>query len=194
MSEEIPVINDRKPLVEPVPYRKKKGEHHVLVITNDSTIFLTDKWVSAFEMFGGRITEVEKLVCDIEDICYVSFGIISGRFGFIPADYVVMPYDNVPSCKEDYEDLQARVDYAGAIKKYSMHAFDKIVVCVPKDMFPIIMDSLPEGKVIAVTNEIYKDECAKRGWTYMPRVGARVGNANHEEILEIIRSMCEPSP
>ena len=66
MSEEIPVINNPTPKVEPIPYRKRKGVHNVLVITNDSTVFLTDKWVSAFEMFGGRVTEVEKLVCDIE--------------------------------------------------------------------------------------------------------------------------------
>lgn len=189
MSEEIPVINNPTPKVEPIPYRKRKGVHNVLVITNDSTVFLTDKWVSAFEMFGGRVTEVEKLVCDIEEICYVSFGIISGRFGFIPADYVVMPYDNVPSCKEDYEELQERTDYAGKIRQFTVEAFDKIVVCVPKDMFAIIKDSLPDGRVIAVTNEIYKEECARRGWTYLPRVGARVGNENHEKILEIIRAL-----
>ena len=189
MSEEIPVINNSTQKVEPIPYRKRKGVHNVLVITNDSTVFLTDKWVSAFEMFGGRVTEVEKLVCDIEEICYVSFGIISGRFGFIPADYVVMPYDNVPSCKEDYEELQERTDYAGKIRQFTVEAFDKIVVCVPKDMFAIIKDSLPDGRVIAVTNEIYKEECARRGWTYLPRVGARVGNENHEKILEIIRAL-----
>lgn len=187
MTDEIPMVNQKR--VEPIAYRKKEGEHHVLVITNDSTVFLTDKWVSAFEMFGGRIIEVEKLVIDIEEICNVSFGIISGRFGFIPADYVVMPYTEVPSCKEDYEDLQERVDYAGQIKKMATSIFDKIVVCVPKDMFAIIKDSLPDGRVIAVTNDIYKDECAKRGWTYLPRVGARVGDENKEKILDIIRSL-----
>ena len=188
MTDQIPIVN-QMPRVEPMAYRKKEGEHHVLVITNDSTVFLTDRWVSAFEMFGGRVTEVEKLVCDIEDICYVSFGIISGRFGFIPADYVVMPYKEVPSCKADYEALQERVDYAGKIRQFSGPIFDEIVVCVPKDMFAIIKDSLPDGKVIAVTNEIYKDECERRGWIYLPRVGARVGNENHQRILEIIRSL-----
>jgi hypothetical protein len=188
MTDEIPIINNPT-RVEPVAYRKKEDEHYVLVITNDSTVFLTKRWVSAFEMFGGRITEVEKLVCDIEDICNVSFGIISGRFGFIPADYVVMPYDNVPSCKEDYEEAQERTDYAGKIRQMITPIYDRIVVCVPKDMFAIIKDSLPDGRVIAVTNEIYKDECERRGWTYLPRVGARVGNENRDRILEIIRNL-----
>ena len=188
MTDEIPIINNPTK-VEPVAYEKKEDEHYVLVITNDSTVFLTKRWVSAFEMFGGRITEVEKLVCDIEDICHVSFGIISGRFGFIPADYVVMPYDNVPSCKEDYEEAQERTDYAGKIRQMITPIYDRIVVCVPKDMFAIIKDSLPDGRVIAVTNEIYKDECERRGWTYLPRVGARVGNENRDKILEIIRNL-----
>ena len=188
MSEDIPIVNQR-PKVQPVAYKKKEGEHHVLVITNDSKVFLTDKWVSAFEMFGGRATEVEKLVCDIEEICNVSFGIITGRFGFIPADYVITPYTEVPECKEDYEDLQARVDYAGKIRQFATPIFDRIVVCVPKDMFAIIKDSLPDDRVIAVTNEIYREECERRGWTYLPRVGARVGNENRDAILDIIRSL-----
>ena len=87
------------------------------------------------------------------------------------------------------EELQERTDYAGKIRQFTVEAFDKIVVCVPKDMFAIIKDSLPDGRVIAVTNEIYKEECARRGWTYLPRVGARVGNENHEKILEIIRAL-----
>ena len=184
---DIPIINQSR--VEPVAYRKKDDEHFVLVITNDSTVFLTKKWVSAFEMFGGRVTEVEKLVCDIEEICNVSFGIISGRFGFIPADYVVMPYDNVPSCKEDYEELQERTDYAGKIKQMATPIFDKIIVCVPKDMFSIIKDSLPDGRVIAVTSPIYEEECKQRGWTFLPRSGARVGDENRDKILEIVRSL-----
>ena len=188
MVDEIPVINQTKK-VQPIAYQKKEDEHHVLVITNDSTVFLTNRWVSAFEMFGGRVTEVEKLVCDIEEICNVSFGIISGKFGFIPADYVVMPYDNVPSCKEEYEELQERKDYAGRIKQLAGSIFDKIVVCVPKDMFAIIMDSLPRGRVIAVTSKDYEQECIDRGWTFLPRSGARVGDENKEKILEIIRSL-----
>ena len=67
--------------------------------------------------------------------------------------------------------------------------YDRIVVCVPKDMFAIIKDSLPDGRVIAVTNENYKDECERRGWIYLPRVGARVGNENRDKILEVIRNL-----
>ena len=67
--------------------------------------------------------------------------------------------------------------------------FDRIIVCVPKDMFAIIKDSLPDGKVIAVTNPCYEEECTRRGWTYLHRSGARVGKENAERIREIVRSL-----
>lgn len=159
----------------------------VLVISNDSTVFLSNGFVSAFEMFGGRLTEVKKLVERIDSIdsCEVSFAIISGRFGFIPANYVVMKYDNVPSCKEDYEKLQEEKDFVGMTKEIS-RVFDKVVVCVPKDMFAMLIPALPENKVIAVTNEKFRDECKKHGWTFYLRNGARVGNDNADAIIKQI--------
>jgi len=175
--------------VQPVEYRKKEGEIHTLVISNDSTVFLTEQWVSAFEMFGGRLTEVKKLVARLDEISEVSFGIISGKYGFIPANYVVMKYDNVPESKEEYEELQERTDYVGKIGYICQSFFDKIIVCVPKDMFALIKDVLPDGKVIAVTNPIFKEECEKRGWTHLPRNGARVGNENADEIVRIVSEM-----
>lgn len=189
MSDEIPLVNCGAPKVQPVAFQKKEGDRYVLVITNDSTVFTTKRWVSAEEMFGGRLTEVKNLVQSLTEISNVSFGIISGKYGFIPANYVIMPYDNVPECKEDYEELQERTDYAEKIRYVCQNFFDRIIVCVPKDMFAIIKDSFPNGKVIAVTNPCYEEECARRGWTYLPRVGARVGKDNAEKIREIIDSL-----
>ncbi len=174
---------------EPVMYAKKLGEKQVLVISNDSTVFLTQQWVSAFEMFGGRLTEVKKLVERLEEVCEISFGIISGRYGFIPANYVIAPYDNVPEGKEEFEELQERTDFVGKIGYMCQQFFDAIIVCVPKDAFELLKDALPDKKVIAVTNPMYEDYCAKRGWTYIHRNGARVGNENADFIVEKIRTL-----
>jgi len=160
----------------------------VMVITNDSTVFLSDDWVSAFEMFGGRMTEVKNLVTELGKVCNVSMGIISGRFGFIPANYVVMKYDEVPDSKEGYEELQERKDFVSAISEASKF-FDKIVICVPKDMFAMIMPGLPSNKVIAVTNPMYEAECRKRGWTFYERKGARVGKENASAIIEDVKNL-----
>ena len=192
MTGDIPVMNGGcscSGSAQPVGYKKNEGERYVLVITNDSTVFTTKRWVSAEEMFAGRMTEVKNLVSSLSEVSSVSFGIISGKYGFIPSNYVVMPYDNVPECKEDYEELQNRTDYAGKIEFVTRGFFDRIVVCVPKDMFALIKDSLPDDKVIAVTNPCYEEECSRRGWTYLHRNGARVGNENAKRIREIVESL-----
>lgn len=164
------------------------NQKHVLVVTNDSTVFLTEEWVSAFEMFGGRMTEVKNLVNDLSEICHVSMAVISGKYGFIPANFVVMKYDEVPDSKEDYEKLQKERDYASEVAKYSA-LYDKTVICVPKDMFSLIKDKLPDGKIIAVTNPMFKEECQKRRWSFYERKGARVGSENAAAIKEEIRNL-----
>ena len=192
MSDEIPLVNCGAPKVQPVAFQKKEGDRYVLVITNDSTVFTTKRWVSAEEMFGGRLTEVKNLVQSLTEISNVSFGIISGKYGFIPANYVIMPYDNVPECKEDYEELQERTDYAEKIRYVCQNFFDRIIVCVPKDMFAMFVeaDQIDDGKLIAVTNPCFKDVCEKKGWTFLERKGARVGNENADEIERLIRELC----
>ncbi len=187
MSDEIPVFSNVRKTAEPMGYKPDRKQ--VLVITNDSTVFLTKKWVSAYEMFGGRLTEVKNLVERLSEHAQMSFGIISGQYGFIPANYVVMPYDNVPSDKAGYLELQERTDYAGKIEFVTKGFFDRIVVCVPKDMFDILKTRLPDNRVIAVTSPEYEEYCNMRGWTFLPRSGARVGNENADRIEEIVRSL-----
>ena len=170
-------------MAQPVGFRPQTKR--VLVISNDSTVFLKNGFVSAFEMFGGRLTEVKNLVARLDEVCDISFAIISGEFGFIPANYVVRRYDRVPSCKEEYEELQERKDFVGQTR-FITQAFDRVIVCVPKDMFAMLIPALPKGKVIAVTNECFKEECERNGWTYYPRKGARVGDANADAIVKQI--------
>ena len=169
----------------------------VLVVTNDSTVFLKRGLASAFEMFGGRAEEVKKLVARLdtatkggEKMCDVSFGVISSRFGFVPGNYVITNYEDVMSSKEDYIRIQEEKDYLGQLNLISKY-FDKIVVCVPKGMFEMILkdNTFQEGKVIAVTSLSFEEECAKRGWTYLERRGARVGNENAEKIFHMIESI-----
>lgn len=170
----------------------------ILVITNDSTVFLKSGLASAFEMFGGRVTEVKELVArldtaskDDRKMCEVSFGLISSHFGFVPGNYTIAPYDRVMSSKEDYEAVQERKNYLDTLG-YVASPFDKVVVCVPKAMFAMMLenDTLPEGKVIAVTSPDFKDECDGRGWTFLERRGARIGNANSEAIFRMIEEIC----
>ena len=75
---------------------------------------------------------------------------------------------------------------------YLTQPFDKTIFCVPKDMFAMFLeaDMIRDGAVIAVTSPDFKDECEKRGWTFLERRGARVGNENADEIERLIRELC----
>jgi len=166
----------------------------ILVITNDSTVFLKKGLTSAFEMFGGRAEEVKRLVAKLDlaekdgkKMCDVSFGVISSRFGFVPGNYVITNYEGVMSSKEDYLRVQNEKDYLGQLNQISKY-FDKIIICVPKDMFAMMLEdnTFQSGKVIAVTNPSFEEECLKRGWMYLERKGARVGNENAEKIFRTI--------
>ena len=42
----------------------------------------------------------------------------------------------------------------------------------------------------AVTSPDFREECESRGWTWLERKGARVGDANADEIERIVREMC----
>lgn len=188
-----------------IPKAYPKAPTLVLVITNDSAVFLKDGIGSAWEMFGGRATEVKKLVAKLDTaarddgskLCQVSFGIISSRFGYVPADYTIMAYppEEVMDSEEDYKRVQEAKDYIGKIR-YTSKMFDRIVVCVPKGIMRMIMDAdaLPDGRVIAITSPELKDECQKRDWMFLERRGARVGNENVEAIMREIYAISPVDP
>lgn len=174
--------------------------NRVLIITNDSTVFLVRNRIdSAFNMFGGRVTEVKNLVKRLDTavkedgskLCDVSFGIITTRYGFVPANYQIEDYPRVMSNKEEYEAVDA-VNHFVEKTSFLTRPFDKVVICVPKDMFAMFLraDAIEHGKVIAVTSPDFKEECESRGWTWLERKGARVGDANADEIERIVREMC----
>ncbi|MDO5862483.1 MAG: hypothetical protein Q4Q58_06815, partial [Thermoplasmata archaeon] len=65
-------------------YAEMKLDKRILIVTNDSTVFLTkNRITSVFEMFGGRVTEVKNLVKRLDTavdakgrkLCDVSFGV-----------------------------------------------------------------------------------------------------------------------
>lgn len=166
----------------------------VLVITNDSTVFLKKGLATAYEMFGGRVEEVKKLVARLDTaekngrkMCDVSYGVISSRFGFVPGNYVITNYEGAMATKDDYERVQKEKDFLGHLNQISIY-FDRVIVCVPKDMFAMMLEdeTFLHGKVIAVTNPAFKEECEKRGWTYLERKGARIGNENADTIFKMI--------
>jgi len=159
----------------------------VLVITNDSTVFLKNGLCSAAEMFGGRVKEVRNFCNRLSAVCDVSYGMISGRFGFVPGEYTIMPYDEITDTPEAYVELQERKDYATKINIVS-RPFDRIIVFVPKAMMALLLDNdaFPRN-VTAVTDEMFREHFINNGWSWHKRSGARIGKENADRIFDEIK-------
>ncbi len=182
-------------------YTDMKSLKRVLIVTNDSTVFKAkNKLLSAFEMFEGRTTEVKNLVARLDTaktktgskLCDVSYGVITTQYGFVPGNYMVTGYDKVMETKEDYIAVNEKKNYVEQVS-YLTRPFDKVIFCIPKEMFRLFLEynDIANGKLIAVTNPEFEEECRKRDWVYLERKGARVGNDNADRIEEIIRELCE---
>ncbi|MEA4977627.1 MAG: hypothetical protein VB016_03650 [Methanomassiliicoccaceae archaeon] len=174
------------------------GKKNVLIVTNDSQVFLSKRLEAAGDIFGGRVTEVRDFFKRLDaefgkegnGKCNVSFGIISTLFGFVPSTYAISSYTYAMCNKEQYEAAQVRKDYAGVLE-YVSRGYDMVIVCVPKEMFRILIDNnaLHDGKVVAVTSKEFEPLCKERNWTFLERKGARIGNENAEKIREKVSEL-----
>lgn len=181
-------------------YTEMRIGKRILVVTNDSTVFLVrNRLATPFEIFGGRVTEVKKLVERLDTakndrggkLCDVSFGIITTKYGFVPANYQISDYDDVMSDKAGYIAADESKHFVEQTS-FLTRPFDKVVMCVPNDMFQMFLDfdGIENGKLIAVTSPRFREECERRGWTWLERRGARVGNENADEIERLVRELC----
>jgi len=173
----------------------------ILIVTNDSKVFKDkNRLLSAFEMFEGRATEVKNLVARLDTaldekgnkLCDVSYGVISARYGFVPGNYMITGYDETMDTREEFIAVDQRKQYVEQVS-YLTRPFDKTIFCIPKEMFRLFLeyDGIANGKLIAVTNPEFEEECKKRDWDYLERKGARVGNDNADCIEELIRELCK---
>lgn len=176
-----------------------KMRPRILIVTNDSTVFqVRRRLTTPYDTFGGRVTEVKNLVKRLDTatddkggkLCDVSFGVITTKYGFVPGNYQIMDYADVMSDKASYEKADSE---RGFVEQTSFltKPFDRTVLCVPNDMFEMFLErgAIDDCKLIAVTSPRFKEECDRRGWIWMERKGARVGNENADEIERIVRSM-----
>lgn len=181
-------------------YVETKIGKRILIVTNDSTVFLVrNRLATPFELFGGRVTEVKNLVKRLDTattergtkLVDVSFGVITTKYGFVPGNYQIWDYPDVMSDREGYEKAEEAKGYIEQTS-FLTKPFDKVIMCVPNDMFQMFLDKgdIDDGKLIAVTSPRFKEECERRGWTWLERKGARVGNENADEIERLVRELC----
>jgi hypothetical protein len=171
----------------------------ILIVTNDSKVFKDkNKLLSAFDMFEGRATEVKNLVARLDTlkndkggkVCDVSYGVITAHYGFVPGNYMITGYEDTMDTKEEFMAVNEKKGFVEQVS-YLTGPFDKVIFCMPKELFRLFLeaDQIAKGKLIAVTNPEFEEECKKRDWIYLERKGARVGNENADRIEEIIREL-----
>jgi len=173
----------------------------ILIVTNDSKVFKDkNRLLSAFEMFEGRATEVKNLVARLDTavddkgkkLCDVSYGVITARYGFVPGNYMITGYDETMDTREEFKAVDEKKSFVDQVS-YLTRPFDKVIFCMPKEMFRLFLeaDGIDNGKLIAVTNPEFEEECRKRDWIYLERKGARVGSENADRIEQLVRELCK---
>jgi hypothetical protein len=192
-------VNQAKPEVVPIA-APPTGKKNILIVTNDSEVTTSNKLESAGELYGGRVTEIREFVKSLEsefgeegeDTMNVSFGLITTFFGFVPSNYSISKYKYVMGNKEEYQITQNERDYAGRLE-YVSRGFDKVILCVPKEMFRILVDNdaLHKGKIIAVTSKEFRGLCEENDWIFLERKGARLGKKNAAKIKDHLRGFAE---
>jgi hypothetical protein len=105
---------------------------------------------------------------------------------------MITGYEETMDTREEFMAVDANKGYVEQVS-YLTRPFDKTIFCMPKEMFRLFleMDAIENGKLIAVTNPEFEEECKKRDWVYLERKGARVGNENADKIEELIRELCK---
>lgn len=190
-------MEQTKSKTEPVA-APRTGRKNIMVVTNDSEVTTSDKLESAGKLYGGRVTEIREFVKSLEkefgeegdNTMNISFGLITTYFGFVPSNYSIAKYKYAMSNKKEYQITQDQRDYAGKLE-YVSRGFDKVILCVPKEMFRILVDNdaLHHGKVIAVTSKEFRELCEERDWMFLERRGARLGKKNAERIKKYLREL-----
>lgn len=155
----------------------------ILLITNDSTVFLSDR-SKAKDIFGGRVTEVKGFLDRLERYD-ITFKIVTGRYGLVDGNDVISKYQEVADSEIKYKELQKRLDYASSIKDAG--SYDFIIILLPKGMVRILIENdALHGNIMAVTSLEFLKIFKERGWHHFERKGARIGKKNAENMIAAI--------
>ncbi len=145
--------------------------------------FLEDYRAPAKEFFGGRFTEVRNLASSLPG---AELAVISGRYGLVDGEELLLPYRCYVESKEEVGMLQRRTRFVEALQ--SRHADHDLLLFLPRAFMECILSRWqgPMDRTIAVTSPSLFPELESRGAACLPRRGPRVGSANAESIRRMV--------
>ncbi len=138
----------------------------------------------ATEMFGGRFTEVRNLASAISG---AGMAIISGRYGLVGEEDLLLPYRCYVESRQDVELLQQRTGFMESLRQQHAHN-DVLLLFLPRAYLEHLLTHWQGSmdRMLVVTSPRLFPELEARGATCLPRRGPRVGSANAEAVRRMV--------
>lgn len=158
---------------------------------------LQDYLRPARTMFAGMFTEVRDFKDNLSN-CNISLYIISGRYGLLGEDEIIIPYVSNISSTNDIEILDKRTGFSQRMLEKTTES-NIVIILLPIQFISYLLTidwfSLlnSNSTIVLVTSKHFKEK-----FSDMPNIKllerrgvARMGSYNREEIISIIESVNE---
>ncbi|MGD9779909.1 hypothetical protein [Methanomethylovorans sp.] len=158
---------------------------------------LQDYLRPARTMFAGMFTEVRDFKDNLSNY-NISLYIISGRYGLLGEDEIIIPYVSNISSTNDIEILDKRTDFSQRILEKTTES-NIVIILLPIQFISYLLTidwfSLlnSNSTIVLVTSKHFKEKFSDMpNIKLLERKGvARMGSYNREEIISIIESVNE---
>jgi len=158
---------------------------------------LQDYLRPARTMFAGMFTEVRDFKDNLSNYS-ISLYIISGRYGLLGEDEIIIPYVSNISSTNDIEILDKRTDFSQRMLEKTTES-NIVIILLPIQFISYLLTidwfSLlnSNSTIVLVTSKHFKEKFSDMpNIKLLERKGvARMGSYNREEIISIIESVNE---
>lgn len=158
---------------------------------------LQDYLRPARTMFAGMFTEVRDFKDNLSN-CNISLYIISGRYGLLGEDEIIIPYVSNISSTNDIEILDKRTGFSQRMLEKTTES-NIVIILLPIQFISYLLTidwfSLlnSNSTIVLVTSKHFKEKFSDMpNIKLLERKGvARMGSYNREEIISIIESVNE---
>jgi hypothetical protein len=164
----------------------------------DNNIDLEEKYLEilhehirpARTMFAGMFTEVREFKDCLSNYADTSLYIISGRYGLLRDDEIIIPYVSKISNPKDIEALEKRTNFSQRMIEKAIDS-DVILICLPTYFISYLLTINwfsrldPNSLVVLVSSKHFKEIFSDmQNVKLLERKGvARIGSPNKEEII-----------
>jgi len=155
------------------------------------TEILKDYTRQAKLMFSGNFSEIREFSNYLEKYGNVKINILSGRYGMIDGDRIIIPYNYHLNSEHKLTELDNKTNFARAIQVVCEKS-DIIIISLPAYILEYIIKKnifIPKNKSlrIVVCGNYFLNVMKESGFIAFPRLGvARLGKDTRHKIINLI--------